>query len=192
MSHQPSFEPADGGIAKLIRDRRTINDFRADPPPEAAVLQAIELARWAPNHKHTEPWRFHLIGPETAKAIVALNARLVAEKKGEEAAAKKREKWSAVPGWLAVTCQRSDDSVRAREDYAACCCAIQNLSLFLWSEGIGVKWSTGDVTRHPEFAGLLGFDPAEHDFVGLLWYGYPQHVPPSKRRDVSEIVRRLP
>ena len=28
----------------------------------------------------------------------------------------------------------------AREDYAACCCAVHNLCLSLHAEGIGTKW----------------------------------------------------
>ncbi|MGH7129925.1 MAG: nitroreductase family protein [Planctomycetaceae bacterium] len=179
-------------IADVIRQRRTIHQFRSECPPRELVLRGIELARWAPNHKHTEPWRFHLLGPETKTAIVELNARLVAERKGPAAGEAKRQRWSAVPGWLAVTCDRGDDAVRNEEDYAACCCAIQNLSLFLWSEGVGVKWSTGDVIRHTEFHRLIGADPLTRRVVALLWYGYPEQVPEQKRRPVGEIVVERP
>lgn len=179
-------------VAEIVRGRRTINDFREEQPPRERVLEAIELARWAPNHKHTEPWRFHLLGPESIASIVDLNARLVAEKKGPEAGESKRKRWAAVPGWLVVTCDRSSDLLREREDYAACCCAIQNLQLGLWSHGIGVKWTTGDVTRHTDFATLLGIDPAERCIVGLLWYGYPAAIPEQKRKPVAEIVEERP
>jgi nitroreductase len=179
-------------IIEVIRRRRTIELFRPDKPPPSAVLEAIDAARWAPNHKHTEPWQFHLLGPETAAAIVELAGRLTEAAKGAEAAAVKRKRWSAVPGWLAVTCARSADPIRQEEDYAACCCAVQNLALVLWDAGIGVKWSTGEVTRHAEFFRLLGVDPAERKIVGLLWYGYPASVPEQRRRPVSEILREYP
>ncbi|QDU37923.1 Putative NAD(P)H nitroreductase YdjA [Maioricimonas rarisocia] len=187
-----SFTESGSPLAELIRGRRTINLFQPETPPLETVLQAIELARWAPNHKHTEPWRFHLIGPQTAGKIVDLNARLVTEAKGTEAGEAKRARWSAVPGWLAVTCVRSEEELRDEEDYAACCCAIQNLSLHLWEEGIGVKWSTGAVTRDPAFYELLDLDPRERRVVGLLWYGYPASVPEQRRRPVEEIVVELP
>lgn len=186
--HEPSTSP----VAHLLRGRRTINDFRPDLPSQETLLQAIELARWAPNHKLTEPWLFHLIGPQTKQAIVELNAKLTLEAKGEAAAEKKRQRWSQVPGWLAVSCAQSEDPLRAQEDYAACCCAVQNLSLFLWSEGIGTKWSTGGVTRHPEFYRLLEVDPQQRSIVGLIWYGYPVHIPEMRRRDVSDIAVQLP
>ena len=179
-------------IAEVLRGRRSVNDFLPEQPPAAAVLRAIELARWAPNHKLTEPWRFHWIGPQTAAAIVELNTRLVAATKGADAAETKHKKWSAIPGWLVVTCAQSEDPLRSREEYAACCCAIQNLMLALWSEGIGTKWTTGDVTRHPEFATRLRFDAAERDVVGLVWYGYPATVPTARRGEVETFIARLP
>ncbi len=179
-------------ISDLIRQRRTVHTFQAELPPREAILRAVEVARWAPNHHHTEPWRFSLLGPETAAKIVDLNAELVTARKGPEHGEYKRKRWSSVPGWLAVTCPRSEEEQRQQEDYAACCCAIHNFSLALWSEGIGVKWSTGDVTRHPRFFELLGLDPAAHFVVGLLWYGYPAEVPPGRRKPVEEFLTELP
>lgn len=179
-------------IEELLRSRRTINDFKPEKPPEELICNAIELARWAPNHRLTEPWRFYLLGPETAQAIIELNAEKVTEKKGPEVAQKKLEKWSKIPGWLVVTMVKSGDSLQQQEDYAACSCAIQNLSLYLWEQGIGVKWTTGEVTRTPEIYDLTWIDSADENIVGLLWYGYPKEVPVSQRKSVDEILVRLP
>jgi len=90
-------------LAKTIRERRTIHAFKPECPPFDAVRSAIDLARWAPNHHHTEPWRFIHPGPETVSRIVDLNASLVSEAKGREAGEAKRLRWSEVPGWLIVT-----------------------------------------------------------------------------------------
>jgi nitroreductase len=179
-------------IAEVIRTRRTVELYKPDVPPREVILRGLDLARWAPNHKHTEPWQFHLIGPQTAAAIVDLNTRLVAAEKGVEAAEAKRRRWSAVPGWLAITAPRSTDFVREQEDYAACCCAVQNLALYLWSQGIAMKWSTGAVTRHPEFYRLIGIDPAERNVAGLFWYGFPSSVPEQRRKPLTEVLREHP
>ena len=180
-------------LEEVIRNRRTIHSFAAGIPPFDVIEKAVELASWAPNHRHTEPWRFHHLGHETIAAVVDLNARLVTKKNGPIAGEAKRERWSTIPGWLAVTAALSpEDEELEKEDYAACCCAIQNLSLYLWSEGIGVKWTTGSVTRHPEFYRLLQTDPLKRQTVGLLWYGYAETVPVQKRQPVGEILTRLP
>lgn len=179
-------------IASVIRGRRTIGSFRPDIPPADIVQAAIDGARWAPNHKKTEPWRVYLLGPQTARAVVDLNSQLIERKKGPQEAEAKRKSWSAVPGWLAVTCIRDDDAFRHEEDYAACCCYVHNLMLLLWSSEIGTKWTTGDVTRDPEFFRLIGADPAKERMVGLIWYGYPAVIPEQTRKPTEAFLSQLP
>ncbi|MES1936011.1 nitroreductase family protein [Salinisphaera hydrothermalis] len=177
--------------AALIRGRRTIDRFKTDEVPDMALVhEAIELARWAPNHHTTEPWRFCLIGERTKADIIELNTRLLTASKGAQVAEAKRERWQSMPGWLAVTCTPNDDPITAREDYAACACAIENLMLYLHSAGVGTKWASGAVTREPEFLELLDAGPGEY-CVGLIWYGYAQRRPRSQRQAVENIVRTL-
>lgn len=184
--------PPPEAAARLIRSRRTIHLFEPKPVPDEVVLRALDLARWAPNHRLTEPWRFVLLGPETARAVADLNAELVAAERGAAAGAAKRARWRAIPGWLVVTCRRSDDPVREREDYAACACAVQNLQLYLWSEGIGTKWTTGAITRTARFYELLGLDAERETVVAMLWYGTPAVVPEVARRPLDEVLAVLP
>ncbi len=176
----------------LIKNRRTIHEFKPEPAPVEKIRTAIDAARWAPNHHLTEPWHFYILGPQSIKGIVELNARLVREKKGDEAARIKTERWSQVPGWLVLTCDKSDDPVLMQEDYAACCCAAQNFMLYLWHEGIGVKWSTGGIIRAPEFYDLLWIDPAAESVVGMFWYGYAAEIPVATRKPAEGIIVDLP
>lgn len=179
-------------FADLIRNRRTINFFKPEIPPKEKILKALDLARWAPNHHLTEPWHFYLLGKQTAAGIARLNAKLVTAKSGEEAGQQKLERWSGMPGWLVVTCDNCDDKIQAREDFAACCCAVQNFMLYLWAEGIGVKWTTGAVTRHPDFYDLIWVDPKAETVVGLFWYGYAAEIPHLDRKPLDMIMVELP
>ena len=179
-------------LSEVIQSRRTIGAFRPELPPREVVLDALDAARWAPNHKKTEPWHVMLLGLETVRAVIDLNSQIISVTKGSEDAAAKRKKWSEVPGWLAVTCDLAEDPFRREEDYAACCCFIQNLLLSLWSAGIGTKWTTGDVTRHPDFFRLLQIDSTRQRSVGLIWYGYPAVTPAQTRRPVESFLVELP
>ena len=189
---QPTLPTVDPRVADAIRGRRTIGAFRLELPPRDVILDALDAARWAPNHKKTEPWHVVWLGPEIKRAVIELNARLVAAAKGPTEAESKRRKWAEVPGWLVVTCDLADDPLRREEDYAACCCLIQNLSLALWSAGIGTKWTTGDVTRHAEFFELLGIDATRQRVVGLIWFGYPAVTPAQTRREVESFLAERP
>jgi nitroreductase len=175
-------------FAERLRSRRTVKLFLKQPVSRKLVLEAIEAARWAPNHHVTEPWHFYLLGPESIAGAVDLTRTVTAERKGDEIAEFKAQSAAAVPGWLVVTCRRSDDELVQQEDYASCACAIQNFMLYLSAAGAASKWSTGPMTRDARFYELLGIDRGEALIVGLVWYGYPKVIPTQSRKDVTEIV----
>eukprot|EP00580_Thalassiosira_gravida_P010511 CAMPEP_0201633270 /NCGR_PEP_ID=MMETSP0493-20130528/6636_1 /ASSEMBLY_ACC=CAM_ASM_000838 /TAXON_ID=420259 /ORGANISM="Thalassiosira gravida, Strain GMp14c1" /LENGTH=258 /DNA_ID=CAMNT_0048104949 /DNA_START=21 /DNA_END=797 /DNA_ORIENTATION=+ len=194
-------------VQSNILTRRTINEFQPTLPPhwEKSLDAAIEAAIYAPNHKRSEPWRFYLLGPKSIEKVCRLNAEIVASKKGEEAGAKKLKRWMLMPGWLVVTCAKSDtadatDSTTmedpmglAREDYAACCCAVQNLCLSLHSQGMGTKWTTGGVNFDDRFGDAVGFDSSEEYTVGTIWFGTPVKSPnaPGKKMGLDTVLRRV-
>ena len=192
MSEQPSSALDSAAFATLLRGRRSIDLFQPRPVDVGLLLDAIEVARWAPNHRLTEPWRFYLVGKNTRHAMIELAAELDALKKGERAGEARRARLEAIPGFFVLTSRRSEDPLLDREDYAACCCAAQNLMLFLWQRGIGVKWTTGAVTRDPRFYDLVGIDSTKEGVVGLFWYGVPKVVPAQRRREVGDIVTERP
>jgi len=178
-------------FGERLRSRRTVKLFLKQPVSRKLVLEAIEAARWAPNHHVTEPWRFYLLGPEAVGKAVELTRVVTSEKKGAEVAEFKAQSAAAVPGWLVVTCRRSDDERVQQEDYASCACAIQNFMLYLSAAGAASKWSTGPITRDERFYDLLGVDRGEAFIVALIWYGYPKVIPTQSRKDVDEIVTEL-
>ena len=189
----PSYETQSlRDLEEVIRGRRTINLYLQTAVPGELVREAIEAATWAPNHHVTEPWHFYLLGSDTVERCLDLCFDIVAANKGEEAAAFKREQWSGKPGWLVVTCSRSDDELLQQEDYAACAAALQNFMLYLWKAGVGSKWTTGDITRDERFFDILGIDADREFVVGLVWYGYPKITPEQKRKALRDVLTELP
>lgn len=178
-------------LAERIRSRRTVKLFLKQPVSRDLILNAIEVARWAPNHHLTEPWHFYVLGEQAVAGSVELIRTIVTEKKGAKVGDFKARDAARRPGWLVVTCRTSDDPLTQQEDYASVCCAIQNLSLYLSEAGLASKWSTGAITRDQRFYELLGIDAEREFIVGLIWYGYPKITPAQKRRDVEEIVTEL-
>lgn len=185
-------DPEVAAIAELIRSRRTINLFEPELVDTSVLLDAIELARWAPNHRLTEPWRFYLFGPETRAAAIDCWAGFEAETKGDAAGAARRKRLEAVPGHFVVTSLLDEDRLIERENYAATCCAIQNLMLYLWRRGVGTKWTTGAITREPRYYAALGIDAGREGIVGHFWYGRPRVIGEQRRRDLGEIVVTMP
>lgn len=181
-------------VHETLLTRRTIHDFRSEPIPEEALERALQAAIRAPNHKLTNPWRFLRAGPRTREAIVKLGVELKGRKKdlSPEASEKIRAKLAAPPELIIVSQVLDPDPAREREDYAAVACAIENLMLSLWSEGIGSKWSTGGVTTDLRTYALSSIDARKEVIVGFVWIGYADCIPDPPRRALSEVYRHSP
>lgn len=162
-------------LYELILSRRTIKDFKPDVVPTEVLDRALTAGTWAQNHKLTEPWRFIIVGPQTHASLAAIDAKLATK-----------------PAIVAVTCRRSDNAEQQREDYAAVCCAIQNIQLAAWADGVGMQWSSGRTAMSPQTRDLLGIDPAVEEMAGLLYFGYPAAVPKAQlRKPLAAVIRRL-
>ncbi|MDX6726842.1 MAG: hypothetical protein QOK49_1647, partial [Baekduia sp.] len=56
-------------LEDAVRTRRTHKVFGPDPVPRETLEELLELARWAPNHHLTNPWRFRVVGPQARAAL---------------------------------------------------------------------------------------------------------------------------
>ena len=94
------------------------------------------------------------------------------------------------PSHLLVATQiRTDNQIQKLEDYAACACAIQNLSLSLVADYVGCKWSTGKITKEPNTYQILKINPSEEEIIGFIWIGYGAEPPVIKRPSINIIYR---
>ena len=139
-------------VDTAIRERRTIGVFSDRPVAPQVIEELIEAARWAPNHKHTEPWRFHVVSGKAREELC--DAILQA---GGEFKKDPRGKLMRSPLFIAVTQEAvPDDPVRDQEDYAAVCCAVQNMMLAATARGLASKWSTGALAENRRGQALAG------------------------------------
>lgn len=183
-------------VQQALLERRTVHSLTRDPVPDAAIERALVAATHAPNHRLTFPWRFVRVGRETRQPLADLAVRLQTEKKGPlppEAETKVRAKILDPHELIVVSVVRDPDPMIAREDYASAACAIQNIHLSLWADGVASKWGTGAPTRHPEGYALFGLDPDRDEIVGFVWVGIAAKVPPAPARPpLADLVRQLP
>lgn len=167
-------------LQELIHTRRTHFQFLDTPLPEGALDRALAAAHWAPNHKRTFPWRFMLPGPQMQSQLVEYFAQKLQRKlenRGMPAAEipdmilKSRARQEKMPLQIIVYSTQTGNAHQNQEDYASTCCAIQNLTLSLWSEGIASGWKTFD---NPDAYALTGLNPEENLLVGLIQAGFPR------------------
>jgi len=182
-------------IQKNIIGRRTTYRFLEKEVETEYLEIAFEAARFAPSHKHTNPWKFYVMGPESRNLLIPVVEQLSQKKCidadieiTEDIIERAKNKILKAPALVAVTSRLTpDDLFRQEEDYAASVCAIQNLTLSLWSHGIGCQWSTGSITRHQIIYDALGISNGKERVIGLIKIGYPEKIPKPKKKEISEI-----
>jgi nitroreductase len=169
-------------VEKAIRTRRTHKAFAAEPVDAAVLAKLFELARWAPNHHLTNPWRFRVLGARTRERLMALAE---SEKPGSAV------KLQRAPTLVAVSAWRSGEPAQDREDELATAVAAYLVLLGAHARGLAGYWRTVALLDDPRGREILGM-PEQETPVGLLYLGQPvqsQRVPP--RAPVEELVTYL-
>ena len=68
-----------------IKTRRSVKEYLPTEVPREWIEELLDAAHWAPNHKLTHPWRFHVFTGTGRERLVAARqaaVRAAAEKKG--------------------------------------------------------------------------------------------------------------
>ena len=167
-------------VEQAIRTRRTHKAYRREPVPPETLEQLFELARWAPNHHVTNPWRFRVVGPESL-------ARLK-EAAGPEAAAK----LDRAPTLVVASVVETGDPIQDEEDLCAAAVAAYIVLLGAHARGLGGYWRTPEVLRRAEGRAAVGVADGER-VLGLLHLGPPrQDKEPPGRMPPGDFVTYLP
>src|SRR3954453_14278381 len=164
-----------------IRTRRTHKAFRPGPVEREVLDELFELARWAPNHNLTNPWRFRVVGPEALERLKRAA--------GPESAPKLDRAPTLV---VASATQLEDDPIRDDEDLNAAAAATYIVLLAAHAKGLAGYWRTPEVLRTQEGRAAVGIPPDEK-VLGLVYLGHPcQDKAPPERAPPDEYVTYLP
>ena len=163
LGAQPAEPAASASVAPVelehaIRTRRTHKAYGPDPVDRDTLEELLELARWAPNHNLTNPWRFRVLGPEAL-------ARLK-EAAGPEAAAK----LDRAPTLVVASVVQNGDPVQDEEDLNAAAVATYIVLVAAHGRGLAGYWRTPAVLRSDEGRAAVGVGQDER-VLGLIHLG---------------------
>ncbi len=166
-------------IEEAIRTRRTIKAYDPAPVGREVLDELFELARWAPNHNLTNPWRFRVLGPEAVGRLK--------EAAGPEAAAK----LDRAPTLVVASAAQTGEEVQDEEDVAAATIAAYIVLLGAHARGLAGYWRTPEVLRTPDGRRAVGLPDGER-FLGLLHLGRArQDKAPPERAQAEDFVAYL-
>jgi nitroreductase len=166
-------------VETAIRTRRTHKAYRPEQVPRETVRELLELARWAPNHHLTNPWRFRVMGPAARERLK--------EAAGPESA----QKLDRAPTLVVCSCKLTGDPVQDEEDLHAAGIAAYIVLLAAHARGLAGYWRTPDVLRTEEGRAAVGL-PDDERFVSLIHLGEPvQEQRPPDREPAENVVTFL-
>src|SRR5256885_3306937 len=123
---------------------RTHRAYAPDPVDRETLDELLELARWAPNHHLTNPWRFCVLGPDSLAKLK--------EVAGPEAAGK----LNRAPTLVIATTTRMGDPVQDEEDLLATGVAAYIVLLTAHARGLVGYWRTPGIPRPSEGPARVG------------------------------------
>jgi nitroreductase len=160
-------------VMEAIRTRRTIGKSTGDVS-RAAIRELIEAATWAPNHKLTQPWKFHVLTGTARERLGTVWATAAAAKADPAARAAVLEgeakKPLRAPVVIVVSTRTDASPITAEEDLTATAAAVQNMLLAAHASGLCAAWKTGKICYSLEVKAFLGLDPDDR-IVGFVYLG---------------------
>jgi len=159
-------------VSSLFREVHSVRQFLRTPVPRSFILDILEDAVWAPNHRLREPWRFIYADGDKKKQL----AETVTSVRHAQLAATINE----AQGVLIVTAKTNKDAHIASDDFAAACCLIHNLRLLAWAKGLGTHWDLADYADSPHLYTLAGINADEERIAGILPLGFRHLEQPVK------------
>ena len=153
---------------KVLKKRRSVRRYKADPVPRESVLKVLEAARIAPSAAHRQPWHFIVVEDAEMRGKLAGRQAWAAEAPVTVVAFANDE---ASPSWCS-----NDVGI-----------AFEHLVLAATDLGLGTCWM-GLTRRDAEIRELLG-TPECLKVVAMTPLGVPDESPgPKERKTLDEIV----
>jgi nitroreductase len=160
-------------VEEAIRTRRTHKAYGGEPVDRGTLTELLDLARWAPNHHLTNPWRFRVLGPAALERLKAAADEL---KPGSGA------KLDRAPTLVAVSYRGNE------EDRDATAAAAYAVLLAAHGRGYATYWRTPEALLSDAGRAALGLAGDEHA-IGLLHLGPKrQEQPPPERAPLDDVA----
>jgi len=174
-------------ITELIQTRRSIapENFSERKIQKEQIEKLIQCAVFAPNHKNTQPWHFHVYLEESMDILRKHLPLLIAEHESAKIS-RMNIRLNNTTAAIVVTYNPSG-KVSEEEEIIATSCAVQNMLLLAHASGFSGFWSTPRFIKSQEFSALLKL-PINEKCIGIIYFGYTKMNWPSSHRKPIEYV----
>ena len=176
-------------IADTIKNRVSIAKFTSEWVNPTKIIELLDIAVYAPNHKMRQPWRF-IILEGLGKDKFIQNYLLQIKESDREEHQKLLMKVMSAPAVVAFIMKKNAVYADEIEDIQACAALIQNFLLLLEEERMGSFWKTPKYIESDKFKDALGIRYDEL-VLSLVMVGYPQVKIEPKKRESAKLLTTI-
>lgn len=157
-------------IEQIIKQRVSQKDFKDKPIELDALIELLDVAVYAPNHKMREPWRFILLDAEGKEVLLH---RYLSHINIDPQAIDKIKKAFHAPNIVIFVMPHQKEMKDEIEDLQAISAVIQNFLLLLTENGMGSFWKTPSFIESDLFKETMGV--LENEMIAAwIQVGYPE------------------
>lgn len=184
-------------ISEAIQTRRSIKIFKdTEPITKEQTEQLLQAAIMAPNHHHTEPWKFFVLQGDGRLPLTRVLAEWAksrvddpASEEGQKRIKKLSSKPLIAPTAIVVALSPEENNNKAIyiEDVSAVSAAVQNLLLEAHGMGLGAIWKSGPAYYAEPVKAYFNLREDE-EILGVIFVGEPdmKKIPEPRRQPLEE------
>ena len=196
-------------LLNLIKNRRSVRRYLAEPIPQETILRLLEAATWAPSAHNRQPWRFAVLTQPADKVRLAeaMGVRLRADRTAdgddpadiERDVARSYARLTGAPVLIVVCLSMADmdhypDPHRARHEWVmaaqSTAMAAQNLLLLAHAESLAACWVCAPLFV-PELVRETLALPPDWEPQGVITLGYAAETRQKNRSPIDTRVKFL-
>jgi F420 biosynthesis protein FbiB-like protein len=196
-------------LFNLMKHRRSIRRYTAEPIPQETILRLLEAATWAPSAHNRQPWRFAVLtqAADKERLVQAMGARLRADRTtdGDDPADIERDvarsytRLTGAPVLIIICLSMAEmdsypDLRRARNEWLmaaqSTAMAAQNLLLLAHAEGLAACWVCAPLFVPDLVRDTLALSP-DWEPQGLITLGRAAEVREKSRMPIDTRVKFL-
>lgn len=161
-------------LIDIIRQRRSIREYKDGMPNEANIEKILDAGRWAPSGLNNQPWRFLVIKDKDKKDGLAKFTKYGKIIKDAPA--------------VLVICMDVGDSYNRDKDLMAIGACIQNMLLEAHSLGLGTCWLGEILNKKEKVVEYLKMD-VDMELMAVITLGYSDtNITEGCRRSLRELM----
>jgi nitroreductase len=164
----------DLNIIDIIKSRRSVRKFTAEPVSDELMETILEAGRWAPSGLNNQPWRFAVIRDAGLRQAISEQTHY--------------SKIVLAAQVLIAVFLDTDKSYHREKDIQAVGACLQNILLEAHSLGLGAVWLGEVIRSNEQIRTILGL-ARELELMAVVALGHPDEKPKSvKRKPLADLV----